>query len=116
MASNRKDRLACALALAVLPAAPALAEPRSIDIPSEEAAKSIPEFARQENIQIIPPVSQLHGRKTQPVAGRVELTDALKPLLVGAGWEVGSNAGGPIVLGRGSAAPPVVEAPDGVDA
>ena len=59
MASKRKDRLACALALAALPAGPALAEPRHIDIPSEEAAKSIPEFARQENIQIIAPVSHV---------------------------------------------------------
>ena len=81
MASNRKDRLACALALAVLPAGPALAEPRSLDIPSEEAAKSIPEFARQENIQIIAPVSQLHGIKTQAVSGRMELGEALKRAL-----------------------------------
>ena len=61
MASKCKARLAkgtfaCGVALAVLPTGPALAEPRTIDIPSEEAAKSIPEFARQENIQIVAPV------------------------------------------------------------
>ena len=116
MASQRKDRLACALALAALPAGPALAEPRNLNIPSEEAAKSIPEFARQENIQIVAPVSQLHGIKTQAVSGRMELDDALKALLVGTGLEVASNDGGTIVLRRAVAAAPVVEAPDGVDA
>ena len=72
MASRRKARLAngvfaSGVVLAVLPAGPALAEPRDIDIPSEEAAKSIPEFARQENIQIIAPVSQL-ASSTKPAA------------------------------------------------
>jgi len=116
MASQCKDRLACALALAVLPANIALAEPRSLDIPSEEAAKSIPEFARQENIQIIAPVSQLHGIKTQAVSGRMELGDALKALLVGTGLEVASNDGDTIVLRRAIAAAPVVDAPDEADA
>src|SRR5581483_5791498 len=115
MASQRKDRLACALALAVLPAGPALAEPRSLNIPSEEAAKSIPEFARQENIQIIAPVSQLHGIKTQAVSGRMELGDALRALLVGTGLEVASNDGGTVVLRRAAATAPVIETPDGIE-
>jgi outer membrane receptor protein involved in Fe transport len=115
MALQRKDRLACALALAALLAGPALAEPRSINIPSEEAAKSIPEFARQENIQIVAPVSQLHGIKTQAVSGHMELGDALKALLVGTGLEVASNDGGTIVLRRAVAAAPVVETPEGIE-
>ena len=93
MASKRRAKLAkgtiaCGIALAALPATAALAEPRSIDIPSEEAAQSIPEFARQENIQIVAPVSQLHGIKTQAVSGRMELDEALRALLVGTGLEV----------------------------
>jgi iron complex outermembrane recepter protein len=105
MASKRKARLAngtfaCGIALAALPAGPVLAEPRAIDIPSEEAAKSIPEFARQENIQIIAPVSQLHGIKTPAVQGRMELEEALRTLLVGTGLEVASNDGATIVLRR----------------
>ncbi len=103
MASRRKARLAngvfaSGVVLAVLPAGPALAEPRDIDIPSEEAAKSIPEFARQENIQIIAPVSQLHGIKTQAVRGRMEMAEALRTLLVGTGLEIASNDGATIVL------------------
>ena len=47
MASKRKYRLACGIAIAALNTVPAAAQPRSINIPSQEAAKSIPEFARQ---------------------------------------------------------------------
>ncbi len=76
----------------------AAAQPRSIDIPSEEAAKSIPEFARQENIQIIAPVSRLHGIKTQALSGSMEMAEALDLLLVGTGLEVASNDHLTIVL------------------
>src|ERR1700758_826721 len=106
MALKRTEWLSCGQALA---------EPRAIDTPSEEAAKSIPEFARQENIQIIAPVSQLHGIKTQAVSGRMELGEALKALLVGTGLEVASNDGSTIVLRRAIATQPVIEAPDGVE-
>ena len=105
MASKRRDWLCCGIALAALPAHPALAEPRHIDIPSEEAAKSIPEFARQENIQIIAPVSQLHGIKTPAVSGHMELDEALKTLLVGTGLEVASNDGATVVLRQTPHAP-----------
>jgi iron complex outermembrane receptor protein len=111
MASKRKVWLACGVAVATLPAvaAPAAAQPRKINIPSEEAAKSIPEFARQENIQIVAPVSQLHGIKTQAVSGSMELEAALNSLLVGTGLEVASNDGSTIVLRRAAAAAPIAE-------
>ena len=96
-------RLACGIVIAALPTATAVAEPRDIDVPSEEAAKSIPEFARQENIQIIAPVSQLHGIKTPAVSGRMELEEALASLLVGTGLEVASNDGKTVVLRQASA-------------
>jgi iron complex outermembrane receptor protein len=107
MASKRKYWLACGVAISTLPALPAAAQPRSIDIPSEEAARSIPEFARQENIQIIAPVSQLHGIKTPAVSGNMNLDEALKTLLVGTGLEVASDDGSTIVLRRAVAATPV---------
>src|SRR5258707_10281026 len=95
--------------MAIATTATASAEPRSINIPSEEAAKSIPEFARQENIQIVAPVSQLHGIKTQALSGSMELEEALKALLVGTGLEVASNDGATIVLRRATTAAPVIE-------
>ncbi|HET7084718.1 MAG TPA: TonB-dependent receptor [Rhizomicrobium sp.] len=120
MASKRKDSFARGVlapnvflggvALTALPLSPAFAEPRAIDIPSEEAAKSIPEFARQENIQIVAPVSQLHGIKTPAVRGRMELDVALGALLVGTGLEIASNDGTTVVLRQGSAAPSVTSA------
>ncbi len=100
MASKRKYRLACSAAICALSAFPAAAQPRRIDIPSEEAAKSIPEFARQEHIQIVAPVSQLHGINTPAVSGSLELGEALKALLVGTGLEVATNDGSTIVLRR----------------
>ncbi|MBW8734549.1 MAG: TonB-dependent receptor plug domain-containing protein, partial [Asticcacaulis sp.] len=92
-----------------MPPLTAAAEPRSINIPSEEAAKSIPEFARQENIQIVAPVSQLHGIKTQAVSGIIEMDEALARLLVGTGLEVASNDRSTIVLRRAAAAAPAPE-------
>ena len=109
MASKRKYWLACGVAISTLPALPAAAQPRSIDIPSEEAARSIPEFARQENIQIIAPVSQLHGIKTPAVSGNMNLDEALKTLLVGTGLEVASDDGATVVLRRAVAATPVTD-------
>src|SRR5258707_15660413 len=101
--------------MALATTATASAEPRSINIPSEEAAKSIPEFARQENIQIIAPVSQLHGIKTPAVSGNMEMEAALNALLVGTGLEVASNDGATIVLRRAASAAPVTDMEDVAD-
>src|SRR3954468_20676414 len=114
MAFKRKYWLACGVAFAPLPPLTAAAAPRSINNPSEEATKSIPEFARQEDIQIIAPVSQLHGIKTQAVSGNLEMDEALARLLVGTGLEVASKDHTTIVLRRAAAAlvPQVIEADD----
>jgi outer membrane receptor protein involved in Fe transport len=115
MASKRKVWLACGVAVAALPPVTAAAEPRNINIPSEEAAKSIPEFARQENIQIVAPVGQLHGIKTPAVSGNMEMEAALNALLVGTGLEVASNDGATIVLRRAANAAPVTDMEDVAD-
>src|SRR3954467_893855 len=112
MALQIKTWLACSAAIVALPnLAAAAAEPRSINVPSEEAAKSIPEFARQENIQIIAPVGQLHGIKTPAVSGNMEVDTALSTLLVGTGLEVASNDGATIVLRRAVTIAPMMQAP-----
>jgi len=103
MTSKPIHWLACGVAAAALRAAPACAEPRDIDIPSQEAARSIPEFARQEHIQIVAPVGQLHGINTPAVSGRLELDAALERLLVGTGLEVASNDGATVVLRQAGA-------------
>ncbi|MDB5733920.1 MAG: hypothetical protein JWN16_557 [Alphaproteobacteria bacterium] len=115
MPSKRKYRLACGVAIAALPAVTAAAQTRNINVPSEEAAKSIPEFARQENIQIIAPVSQLHGIKTPAVSGKMALDQALQNLLVGTGLEVASNDGATVVLRRAGFEAPTIPADTPVD-
>ena len=116
MASKRKYWLATGIAIAMHSTVPAAAQPRSINIPSEEAAKSIPEFARQENIQIVAPVSELHGIKTQAVSGSMPLDEALARLLVGTGLEVASNDGATIVLRQAQPAGPAAQDSDTEDA
>lgn len=98
-----------ALAAALLSSA-AVAQQRDIDLPSQDAAKSIPEFGRQANVQIIAPVSQLHNVRTPAVKGHLEIEQALRQLLRGTGLEVASNDGKTIVLRRPFSAAPIVPA------
>ncbi len=79
-------------------------EVKHFDIPSEEAAKSIPEFARQAGIQITAPVSQLHGVKTPAILGDLDVRSALGRLLSGTGLVVASDDGNTLVLRRGEGA------------
>ncbi|HEX4365962.1 MAG TPA: TonB-dependent receptor, partial [Rhodopila sp.] len=90
-------------------AASARAEDRVINIPSEDVSQSIPEFARQENVQIIAPVSELRGLKTPRISGNLDMQTALNTLIAGTGLEVADNRSGVIVLRR-ELAGPVVDA------
>jgi outer membrane receptor protein involved in Fe transport len=100
MALKIKSILACTVAAVALPSAAMAAETRTIDLPSQEASKSIPEFGRQANLQIMAPVSQLHGVWTRAVKGDMAVDDAVNKLLVGTGLELASNDGATIVLRR----------------
>src|ERR1700760_5067440 len=100
MALKIKNVLACGAAIVALPTLAIAAQSRAINVPSEEAAKAIPEFARQENVQIIAPVGQLHGIKTQAIAGNMAMSTALQSLLVGTDLEIASNDGATTVLRR----------------
>src|SRR5580704_12481993 len=84
----------------------ALAQVRHFVVPAEEAAKSIPEFARQAGVQITAPVSQLHGVKTPAILGDLDLRAALQQLLNATGLEIASDDGMTIVLRKQSAADP----------
>ena len=80
--------LACSIAIAGVPTVAAAAQPRLVNIPPEDAVKSIPEFARQENIQIVAPAGQLLGIKTPAVSGRMDVETALNALIGGTGLEI----------------------------
>ncbi|HEX4198330.1 MAG TPA: TonB-dependent receptor [Caulobacteraceae bacterium] len=105
--------LGCGVALAgLIFATSAAAQDRAFELPSEDAALAIPEFARQADIQILAPVGQLHGVKTPAVRGRLDIRTALAVLLAGTGLEVASDNGSVITLRR-SGAP--VHKTDGAD-
>lgn len=91
-------------AAALIVATGAFAQARSFDLPSEEAAKAIPEFARQAGLQIIAPVSQLHGVRTTALRGSLDARAALAKLIAGTGLEVASDNGSVITLRLGGAA------------
>ena len=93
--------LGCGAALAALMiATSAAAQDRVFNLPSEDAAVAIPEFARQADIQIVAPVSQLHGVKTLPLRGSMDVRAALARLLTGTGLEVASDTGSIVTLRR----------------
>jgi outer membrane receptor protein involved in Fe transport len=102
-----KYLMACSAAFVIAPfTMAAAAQPHTINIPSEEASKSIPEFAQQVGVQVIAPVSQLHGVKTQAVHGNMDVPAALSQLLNGTGLEVAINNSDTITLRRTNAAAP----------
>lgn len=83
---------------ALLVAASAVAQTVRFNVPSEAAAKSIPEFARQAGIQITAPVSGLHNVVTPAIIGNQDVRAALAKLVAGTGLEIVSDDGQTIVL------------------
>src|ERR1700722_2769729 len=72
---------AVAIALGLLATAPSVAQDLPFDLPEEDAALAIPEFARQANLQILAPASKLTGIRTHAVRGKLDPRAALKQLL-----------------------------------
>jgi iron complex outermembrane recepter protein len=89
---------AIAMALGVASLGTALAQSISFDVPGEDAATSIPEFARQANLQIIAPADKLAGIKTHMLHGAMDVRAALKQLLEGTGLVIASDDGHTISL------------------
>ena len=96
MKSGRAIGSACvAIVIAAsYPVASAHAEVRQFNVPSADAGKSIPEFARQAHIEIIAPGDQLHGVITPPVVGAYDVFVALDLMLKGTDLKVRRLAGG----------------------
>jgi iron complex outermembrane receptor protein len=91
--------LAGGVALAVLAAATgANAQQHTFNVPSEEAVKSIPSFARQADLQIVAPADQLVGVKTPALHGSMDARAALRRLIAGTGLEIATDSGDTITL------------------
>lgn len=96
-------QFAMASAIALVAASTATAaetQVRRFNLPSGEAAKTIPEFGRQAGIRISAPVSGLQGRQTPAIIGEQDVRMALARLVSGLGLEVASDTGRDIVLRR----------------
>ncbi len=78
----------------------AISQVQKFDIPSEDAGKSVLEFARQAGIQIIAPTEQLRGAKTSTLKGSYEISSALDLMLKGTDLKVSHSAEGVILLSR----------------
>lgn len=76
----------------------AQAEVRRFDIPGEDAATSIPQFARQAGLQILVSEPLTRGVRTGPVVGAMEPNAGLDLLLAGTGLRVASREGAVVTL------------------
>src|SRR5690606_30064581 len=92
------NALICTVAFAALVATQAAAQELRFNVPSQEANKSIPEFARQARLQIIAPAAGLRGVRTQAVEGTLDAREALTALLEGTGLEIGADNGSTVAL------------------
>jgi outer membrane receptor protein involved in Fe transport len=89
---------AITVALGVAGLGTALAQTASFNVPEQDAATAIPEFARQANLQIIAPADKLNGIKTHTIVGAMDARTALKRLLEGTGLTIASDDGRTISL------------------
>jgi len=78
--------------------APAFAQQRPFDVPSAEAARVLPEFARQAGIQIIAPGRHLRGIVLPEIKGTFDVREALRTLLAGTRLDIVSDSQDIIVL------------------
>jgi outer membrane receptor protein involved in Fe transport len=76
----------------------AVAQTITFNLPEQGAATSIPEFARQANLQIIAPADKLVGIKTHTIHGVLDAREALRRLLEGTGLVIASDDGQTISL------------------
>ena len=91
----------------------AYAEERSFNIPEQDAQRSLSEFARQADIEILAPTGKLKGIRFHAVHGTYDIREALKILVAGTGLDVVADDGDFITLGsRVDAKPNGINATD----
>ncbi len=93
--------------VAIVAATPACAQVKSFNVRGLPAAKGIPEFAQQADVQILVSESAVRGRRTAAVRGTMSVEEALTRLLNDTGLRITSSDGKTITLAPGgpSAAP-----------
>jgi outer membrane receptor for ferric coprogen and ferric-rhodotorulic acid len=105
---RRRLRQAISLALGLTAAVAAVAQTVLFNVPEQDAATGIQQFAQQAQLQIIAPADKLKGVKTHAVVGSRNTRSALQELLQGTGLTVASDDGHTVSL---RFAPPAAEKP-----
>jgi iron complex outermembrane receptor protein len=99
MRLKMKSTLAFTCAIACLALGqPAQAQPRSFDVPAQDARQAIPQFARQAGIQISAPTGRLRGVRTKAIKGNIDARVALRAMIAGTGLSIASDDGSMIIL------------------
>ena len=105
--SELSRAIAAALGLSVM--VTAHAQVMTFNVPEQDAATAIPEFARQANLEIVAPADSLRGIRTRKIRGSIDVRAALRQLLDGTGLKIASDDGHTISLRlpavQGSSAP-----------
>ncbi|HEX2813642.1 MULTISPECIES: TonB-dependent receptor domain-containing protein [Sphingopyxis] len=81
--ANAGASVAAIVAVAI--ASPAMAQERDFNVPAQDAARAIPEFARQAGIQIVASGVTTRGKTTNAVRGSMSVSEGLRVLLAGTG-------------------------------
>lgn len=90
----------------------AAAEPVGFDIPAQDAASALTEFARQSNQQILFAFERVKGLRANALTGQHEPKDALQLLLRGTGLVVQGREGGVLVVDVAQASDADLGGPD----
>lgn len=103
MLSSKFALLASSMAAAAIACVPAVAHaqgPRVVNVPAGPANEGIAELARQTDLQILAPESDLRGARTNAVSGRLEPREALRRMLEGTALRMSDESGRVVTVRR----------------
>jgi outer membrane receptor protein involved in Fe transport len=81
----RAGLMAGAAIVCVAAATPAYAQTRNFNVPEQDAATGVAQFARQADLQLLISARDARGRRTNAVRGAMSVQDGLRQLLSGTG-------------------------------
>jgi iron complex outermembrane receptor protein len=84
--SVRNSVFACAVAIALMGAAPAFAQ--SIDLPSQALSKTLSQLSVEAKVNIIAPESLIAGKQAPAISGDLSVHDVLTRVLQGTGLQI----------------------------
>jgi len=100
MRQNLASYLAAPAVMCLCIASPAVAQSLKFDIAAQDAALSIPAFAKSSNLQILAPAPLLRGIRTNKVSGSFAPRQALEMLIRGTGLKIATWTDSVVTLAR----------------